>query len=75
MPLTGEGNIIVDGALASCHAAADHGVAHFFTTPIQLFPWIIEWIYGEDNGYQVFAAVLEKLGQLMFPQEQLYYKK
>ena len=75
IPLTVEGNIIVDGVLASCHASADHGVAHFFTTPIQLFPWITEWIYGEDNGCQVFATVLENLGQLVLPNDLLYYKK
>ena len=33
IPLTVEGNIIVDGVLASCHASADHGVAHFFYNP------------------------------------------
>ena len=70
-----EGSIIVDGVLASCHASVDHGVAHIMTTPIQWFPQIIEWIYGEDNGCQGFATVLENLGRFMLPNELLYYKK
>ena len=75
MPLTVEGSIIVDGVLASCHASADHGVAHLITTPIQWFPKIIEWLYGEGNGFPVFITVVETLGPWMLPHDLLYYKK
>ena len=28
VPLTEDGNILVDGVLASCYASFDHGLAH-----------------------------------------------
>ena len=70
-----EGTIIVDGVLASCHASCDHSLAHFVTTPIQWFPDKIEQIYGEENGCQLFARVVEELGQWMSPHDMLYYLK
>ena len=37
VPLTEEGNIVVDGVLASCYASFDHDLAHITMAPIQLF--------------------------------------
>ena len=34
-----EGNIIVDGVLASCYASSDHDLVHIIMVPIQRFPW------------------------------------
>ena len=33
MPLTEEGNIVVDGVLASCYASFDHDLAHIAMVP------------------------------------------
>ena len=38
MPLTMEGNIIVDGVLASCYASFDHDLAHIAMAPMQWIP-------------------------------------
>ena len=35
VPLVPEGKIVVDGVLASCHASADHDVAHLIMVPMQ----------------------------------------
>ena len=52
VPLTDEGNIVVDGVLASCYASFDHDLAHFAMTPIKWFPQFIELFFGENNGIQ-----------------------
>ena len=41
VPLTADGNIVVEGVLASCYASFDHGLAHFVMTPMQWYPQII----------------------------------
>ena len=64
-PLTAEGNIIVDGVLASCYAYSHHDVAHIFMTPIHWFPQMMEWIIGEENGFLGFAKVVEDLERVM----------
>ena len=66
---------MVDGVLASCYPSADHDMSHFVMTPMRLFPEIIDWMYGEDNGFQVFVSVIEQIGGWMLPHELLYYKK
>ena len=43
-----EGNIVVDGVLASCYASCHHDLNHIGALPIQLFPKIMEWIFGEE---------------------------
>ena len=67
-----DGNILVDGVLASCYASADHDMAHFGMSPIRLFPEMIEQIIGEDNGFQVYAIIAEKLGKWMLPSGSTY---
>ena len=52
---------MVDGILASCYASVNHDLAHLVMTPLRLFLWIIERIFGEDNGLQGFAAVTEHI--------------
>ena len=37
VPLTKNGNIMVDGVLASCYASFDHDLAHFGMRPLQWF--------------------------------------
>ena len=61
VPLTAEGNIIVDGVLASCYPYHHHDLAHISKTPIRWFPQIMEWIFGEENGFPVFVKVSEEV--------------
>ena len=42
MPLTKEGNILIDGVLASCYASVAHDVSHLGVTPKRWFPNTIE---------------------------------
>ena len=60
-----EGNILVDGVLASCYASADHGVAHFGMIPIRWFPKMIGWIFGEENEFSAFVKIADDLGGWM----------
>ena len=53
-----EGNIVVDGVLASCYPNFDHNLAHIGMTSLRLFPQMIEGILGgAENGVSVFAKV------------------
>ena len=67
VPLTMEGNIVVDGVLASCYPSCHHDVSHIGMTPVSWFPDVIQWIFGEDDGFSVYANVLEHFGRLVFP--------
>ena len=71
VPLTDEGNIVVDGVLASCYASFDHDLAHFAMTPMKWFPGLIEWIIGEDNGMQTYVKMAKILGRYVMPDEYL----
>ena len=72
VPLTDEGNIVVDGVLTLCYASFDHNLAHFAMTPVNLFPQLIEWIFGEDNGMQVYLSMAKIFGRYLVPYEYLY---
>ena len=62
-----EGNIIVDGVLASCHASYDHDVLHIGMSPIQWFPRITEWVFGKNKGIFFYVNILENLGRWLMP--------
>ena len=64
-PLTMEGNIVVDGILVSCYAFCDHDSAHIGMLPIQLFPILTKWIFGEDNGSSIYANIAGDIGGWM----------
>ena len=36
-PMTLEGNIVVDGVLASCYASFDHDLVHLVTSPMRWY--------------------------------------
>ena len=71
VPLTREGNILVDGVLASCYASIDHDMAHITMTHIRWFPAIIQWIFGEDNGILTYAKTTEELAKWILPHGQI----
>ena len=64
VPVTKEGNIVVDGILAYCYASSDHDMAHFAMAPIQWFPEMIHWIFGKDDGSPAYVNTVKNLGQL-----------
>ena len=65
-----EGNIVVEGALASCYASTYHDVAHHVMLPIRWFPAITNWLFGEDKEYAVYVQMTEELGKWMRPYTQ-----
>ena len=66
-----EGTIMVDGILASCYASVNHDLAHFRMTPLRLFLWMVEQIYGDSNGFQGFPAIAEQM-KMIIPEQQQY---
>ena len=67
VPLTTEGNILVDDVLASCYASFHHDLAHIAMTPIQWFPEIIQWIFGDEVGPSAFVKTTKYIGSLILP--------
>ena len=67
---------MVDGVLTSCYAyASDATLAHIVMTPMQWFPEIIDWIFGEYNEYSVYAKIKESLGKLVVQYGYFYWNK
>ena len=75
VPLTREGNIVVDGVLASCYGSFDHNLAHISMKPVQWFPKIMEWIFGLDDTSPGYVNIAEHFGRFMLPHCQLYNKR
>ena len=60
-----EGNIVVDGVLASCYADYDHNLSHIAMAPMRWLPKIMEWIFGNDKLSQnIFTKMAEDFGEL-----------
>ena len=72
VPLTRNGNIIVDGVLASNYADVDHNLVHLAMKPMQWFPEIMEWIFGEGTGFPVFVSMTRELAMMMLPFGQVF---
>ena len=70
VPLTMEGNIVVDGVLASCHASFNHDLAQVITTPLRWFPELMDWIDGDDDGFHVYAKIGMEVGWMIMPSQQ-----
>ena len=70
VPLTMEGQIVVDGILASCYPFYDHDLAHIGMTPIRWIPQIMEWIFGKEKGMSVYVAVAEDVGKWILSHKQ-----
>ena len=72
-PLTMEGNIMVDGILASCYASfPDHDLAHIGVTPVRLMPEIVQMIFGEDYDLPVYLKVTVDFVRWVLPPVLLY---
>ena len=67
VPVTMEGNIIVDGILASCYGITDHDLAHILLSPMRFIPGIMEWIYGQEDGAQGYMNIIRWVGSLVVP--------
>ena len=63
VPLTMEGNLVVDGVLASCYAIVDHNIAQIEMKPIQWYPDVIELIFGDENGVSAYINIARNLSR------------
>ena len=68
VPLTMEGNIVVDRVLASCYAIVDHDIAQIVMKPIQWCPDVIELVFGDENGVSAYINVAKTIGIWLLPQ-------
>ena len=67
VPLTMEGNIVVDRVLASCYASCHYDLVQIVAGPIQWFPEVIKWIFGDDNGSLAFINVALHFANWLVP--------
>ena len=71
MFLTTEGNIVVNGILASCYPSVDHDLSHISMTPLRWFPGIVHWVFGENDGFSTYVKTSEQFGKWMLPDGQI----
>ena len=71
VPLTVEGNIMVDNMMASCYASLNHDLAHIGMTPIRWFPELIQWIFHGNDGLSAHVSVTKIISKWILPNEQL----
>ena len=69
-----DGNILVNGILASTYASFDHDLAHIAMFPMQWIPDIMKLIFGQDNGSPVYVHTVKHFGRYLLPQEQFMKK-
>ena len=67
--MTLEGTMLVDGILASCYATVNHDLGHIGVAPIRWFPHMIEWIFGDEDGFLIYANIGEYVAKWMQPFE------
>ena len=72
VPLTMDGNIVVDGILVSCYGSFDNDLAHIVMAPIRWFSEVIEWIFGEDKEISAYAKINIQFGEWALPYGQSY---
>ena len=66
VPLTEEGNILVDEVLASCHAAVDHDLGQLIMAPMQWFSETMQMVFGDDGGVPAFVKINDELGTWIY---------
>ena len=54
-----DGNIEVDGVLASCYAFSEHDLAHIVMAPMRWFPGTMNLIFGVNNGSPGYVNLAE----------------
>ena len=74
VPLTGEGNIMVNGSLTSFYASFDHDLAHFAMVPMQYCSNLVEWIFGEKDGMQGYVNIIKSMGRYLMPNNYLFVR-
>ena len=74
VPVTEDGNIVVDRILASFYASFDHNLAHIVMKPIQWYTGIIEWLFGMYNRYPGYVSIAKEFGKWVMPAKLIFGK-
>ena len=70
--MTDEGNVVIDGVLASCYGSFDHDLVHISMKPMQWFPEMMDWIFGVDIVSPGYANILLDIGRWALPNNFMY---
>ena len=60
-----EGNILVDGVLASCYASFNHDIQHVVMKPLLWFPSMMDLLLGEEKAIHSYVTILQHVGEMM----------
>ena len=63
--MTMEGNILVDGVVASCYATFNHDIQHVVMKPLLWFPSIMDLLLGENKSMHSYVTILEHVAGMM----------
>ena len=58
---------MVDGILTSCYASVNHELAHLVPTPLRWFHDLLEWMFGEETGFQISVGIFGQFGKWILP--------
>ena len=58
---------MVDGVLASCYAIVDHDMAQIAMKPIQWYPDVVKFVFGDENGVSAYITVAKTIGRWLLP--------
>ena len=53
---------MVDGVQTSCYAGTHHDLGNLMAAPMQSFPAVMEWIFGDDAGLPAYVSTARQLG-------------
>ena len=70
--MTIQGNVVVDGVLASWYGSFDHDLVHILIKNTQWFPETMEWNFGTDIVSPGYAICLEDIGRWALPTYLMY---
>ena len=68
-----EGNIVVDGVLASCYPSTDHDMAHLLIAPLRWIPELTGLVFGEEKPFASYVKTVLEFGKWIIPLDQQKY--
>ena len=72
VPLTMEGNIMVDEALASCYASGHYDIVHNTLVFVRYFPELVMWNFGEEDVFSSYIKIIQHFHKWVIANNHLY---
>ena len=69
VPLTEEGNLVVDQIVASCYAQFNHDLANNAMKPLQWYPGIMKMIFGAEDGSPIYVTTAKEVRKWFLPND------